>query len=86
VALLRKLGAQETDHRVTIATVPGWVEGTDAFATADRVYGADPRSVLADLGSLGANGRAQTFGTVSGWQSKVAGLALARISHKATVC
>lgn len=75
-ALLRKLGAQETDRRLTIATMPGWVGGTDAFATADRVYGADPRSVMVDLGSLGANGRAQVSGTVSDWQSKVAGLAL----------
>lgn len=74
--LLRKLEGEETDRRVTIATVPGWVEGTDAFATADRVYGANPRSVLVDLGSLGANGRAPVSGTVSDWRSKVADPAL----------
>jgi hypothetical protein len=75
-ALLRTLEAQETGRRYTIATVPGWVEGTAAFATAGRVFGADPRSVLVDLGGLGANGRLQVSGTVSDWQTRVAAPAL----------
>ena len=76
MALLRELQDQETDRRLTVVSMPGWVEGADAFATANRVYCADPRSILVDLGSLGANGRAQVSGTLSDWQSKVAALAL----------